>query len=92
MECLLLHDNQCYTTVYSILCGLIGVIPIIRLNGDRNGLGNHCITSVFIEFCIGELFIILAFSKFCAYAYMSGPHFDLLMFFVFMPGLIVLHS
>ena len=66
-----------------------GIIPVIRLNGGRNGLDNHCLTSVFIEFCIGELFMNLAFSKFCAYAYMCGPPFDLLMFFVVMPGLII---
>ena len=66
MECLLLHDNQCYTTIYSILCGVNGIIPIIRLNGDRNGLGNHCITSVLIEFCIGELFIFFLDVPLCS--------------------------
>ena len=91
MDWLLLHDNQCFTTVYSILCGLTGLIPIIRFNGDRNGLDSHCITSVFIEFCIGELFIIFDFSRFSAYAYMSGTPFDLLRSSVFMPDLINIH-
>ena len=87
IELLILHDTECHTTVYSILCGFTGIIPVIRLNRDRNGLDTHCLTSVYIEFCIYELFIILDFSKFSTYAYMSGTSFDILKFPVFMPGL-----